>query len=67
MHITKHLMNELIINVIEIIIGYPGNIPNPNSDGTRSVYEAEEVEKVKGEKAASGDASKEKGVAVGIR
>lgn len=53
--------------MIEVIIGYLGNIPNSNSDGMRSVYEAEEVEKVKGEKAASGDASKEKGVAVGIR
>lgn len=43
--------------MIEVIIGYLGNIPNSNSDGMRSVYEAEEVEKVKGEKAASGDAS----------
>lgn len=49
--------------MIEVIIGYPRNIPNPNSDGMRSNYE--KVEKVKGEKVASRDTNREEGVVVG--
>lgn len=53
--------------MIEIIIGFLQNIPNPNSNGVRSDYEAEEGKEVEGEKAASGDVSKEGGAAVGTQ
>ena len=33
--------------MVEASIGCQGNTPNPNSDGMRSSYEAEEVEEVK--------------------
>lgn len=41
--------------MIGAINGYPRNKPTPNSDGMRSSYKGEEVEEVKGEKAANGD------------
>lgn len=53
--------------MIRAIKGYPRNKPNPNTDGMRSGYKAEEVEEVKGEKAASRDANKEEGALVGIQ
>ena len=39
--------------MVEVNIGCQRNIANPNSDRMRSSYEAEEVEEVKGSKAAS--------------
>lgn len=53
--------------MIRAIKGYPRNKPNPNADGMRSGYKAEEVEEVKGEKAASRDTNKEEGALVGIQ